>query len=371
MSAETGGQGVLFADGDGPRAPAAEVEIREAIPEDTPAIAGLIARCPEAGAVTFGFRLVGGLDGLRGRFETRRLHLARSLGRVVGMVASDVGPVLVSGRRVVGARLSFLRTDPAQQRRGIARALLQRAEQDARSLDGARVFWGHVMDGNRASHATLARAGYLRGPSGQFKFLDPRRCGAPTPGLRLRRARDADLPWLVAALEARHARHDFWRSFTVDEYRKALGRWVASGGDPRLWIAEGAEERPLAAALAYGNGHALANVVEKARPLLRLASALARLPIVLGQPLRIATVADVVADPAAPAGAATAVLRQAVRDQRGVADFVVVIRHANDSGDPAYRALYGVSSPVDVVYKAGSIAKAGLAAGRPAYIDPW
>ncbi len=344
----------------------AGLQIRLATRGDDEAIANLIARCPEAAAVTFSYRLSGPVHALLGRFPTTSIHLACDPGGLVaGMVLSDVTPVIVSGTLTRGARVSFLRTDPAFQRRGIASALLRQAESDARALGGAQVFWAHIMDGNRASHATFARAGYRRGASGSFKFVEPKRCASPAPGSRIRIARADDLPWLVSVLNNRYGRYDFWRPFDVTEYREGLERWAASGGTPRLWILAADDDRPLAAALAHSNGHALVSSVAKVSPWLRLVNTVVRLPIVLGMPLRTTTVADLVADPAAPKGAAVAIARHAIREQRDAADFVVLVRHADEPCAEGWQSARGISSAVDVVFK-GTVSTA-----RPAYIEPW
>lgn len=193
--------------------------IREALPEDVPALVELERLSPEEGQVALRIEIRADNLDLFARYPGAKGYLALDGGNseIVGTVFASSAPTQLNGRLVPATYLFGLRVHPAHRRRGVASALIAHACERAWMETGVRAVWAAVVDGNTASLRTFDRAGFHRLRDMRVKILPPL-----LPQLRIpsraatRPASRADLPALAEALNRLHAGHNFWRPKSAD-----------------------------------------------------------------------------------------------------------------------------------------------------------
>jgi ribosomal protein S18 acetylase RimI-like enzyme len=194
--------------------------IRDVELGDEPALGALERAAPDSGAFVVQLDLRIGYLELVARYPNVHGYVAVApvSGRAVGMLFSSVAPIQWNGSVVPGVYLFSLRVHPSARRQGVATALIERAWARARADDGAEVAWAGVMDGNRASARTFARAGFAGLSDVAIRMLvpAPRFLHANRSAHIARAATPADLPALAEALNRAHAAHNLWRPVTVE-----------------------------------------------------------------------------------------------------------------------------------------------------------
>ena len=252
--------------------PAGPFDVRPAEPADGPSLARLEWLAPDAGSVGLRMRLRRGYLATVDRYPNTRSFVAVDRrGSLVGTISSSVGPTRCAGRVVSGVYLFSLRVDPAVRHRGIGKALVQHAWEEARGRAEVEIGWAGVMGGNLASARTFASSGFSRERDLPISIVPRLAVGWAGPfhaqrGTVVRHARAGDLDQFIAALATRHARHQFYRPLDVDTLRHEL---AATGGSiDDLWLALGPDGEIRAAGL----------VVDLARPADVRIAGLRRLP---------------------------------------------------------------------------------------------
>ncbi|MBI2953408.1 MAG: GNAT family N-acetyltransferase [Chloroflexi bacterium] len=247
--------------------------IREARPEDAPALIELERLCPEMGRAAVRIDLRVDHFGLASRYPGSRgyVALADDGSAIIGTVFSSVAPTQLNGRLLPAAYLFSLRVHPSYRRRGVASTLIAHACERALVEVGALTAWAAIVEGNDASLQTAERSGFVRirdlrakillgglacpdtlsilGRIGACPDTLPiiRRIGA-WPHLATRPASLSDLPALADASNRFHARHNFWRPKTSQRLQTELETLRRSPRD--IEVALTTEGTALAAASA-------------------------------------------------------------------------------------------------------------------------
>ncbi len=215
--------------------------IREAHPDDAPALVELERLSPEVGRITFridvqanGWQILARFPGARGY-----VVLDEGTSAIIGMIFSSSGPTQLNGRLVPAVYLFGLRVHPGHRRRGVASALIAHACERAWAETGARTAWAAIIEGNTASLRTVHRASFVRLRDLRAKVLLPG-FGWPVwrPHVATRSASAADLPALAEALNRFYAGHNFWRPRTAQDLQAELDALRHAAPDCELALAE-------------------------------------------------------------------------------------------------------------------------------------
>ena len=209
--------------------------IRRVEPADGPALAALERACPDSGALIVGVAPTIDYLLLVARYPDVRGFVATAPGvpGLAGMVFTSLAPTRVRGATLLGAYVFSLRVHPLARRRGVGAALVSHAVAAATRDDGAEVAWAGILEGNEASRRTFARAGFDATRQLGVRVVPAwpaLGAFATRPAPAIRHATVADLPGLVEALNARHARHELWRPLTPAGLHHEL---TAAGHDLR------------------------------------------------------------------------------------------------------------------------------------------
>lgn len=338
--------------------------VRAVVPEDDAGLSRLMERCTEDGAITTGFRMKGSIFAMPSRHGMRRMYVAaNAAGDAVGMGFADHVEVQLDGARVPAAYFSTLRTDPDWRRRGVASGILERRIAEAERDHGAVLCWAGILGGNKASHRTLAKAGFRRARGCGLKVIVPSRQAPCPPELaaRVRPARTDDVAWIVDGLTRMYGHLNLWSPWTAETYVAGLGRLAgtragATGGalpanaSVGVWVLTGADDRPLASLLSYGMNDIVEPIIVRVSPFMRLVNALLQLPIRVGAPLRTTVLGDVVTAPGA-AASGIALARHVMRAQAGACDLVVMGDYERSGTRAVLKGLKGLPTRLDVVVR--------------------
>lgn len=215
--------------------------LREARPEDAPALVELERLSPEVGRITFRIDLQPNDWQILARFPGARGHVALDEGTsaIIGMIFASSAPTQLNGKLVPAVYIFGLRVHPGHRRRGVASALIAHACERARAETGARTAWAAIVEGNTASLRTFHRAGFLRLRDLRAKVLLPG-LGWPArrPLVATRPAIAADLPALAEVLNRFCAGHNFWRPKTAAGLRAEFDALRHAAPDCQLALAE-------------------------------------------------------------------------------------------------------------------------------------
>ncbi len=345
--------------------------VRDTIPEDEDGLNRLMELCPEQGAVTLSFSMLGSVFQLNSRFGQRRRYTAMTDdGEIVGMGFSDLLDVHIDGGRRRGAYFSGLRTHPAWRRKGVASSILEYRQFDARQNFGAEVFWAGIMGGNQPSFRTLHKSGFQTANRATLKMVFPHKQPPWRADPAMRPATNEDISWLVTQANTQYGHLNFWCLYNVGEYLGGLHRLAtnvrccqaavqnneqpssppAATDAATVWILADQRDRPRAAMMVYNLNDIIVPTISRVHPALRALSLLLRLPMKTGAPLRTALITDVVARH----GETTAVqqlARGVAQHYRNKNELLVLFRYPGTPSTDACRALKGMSTKLDLLCK--------------------
>ncbi|MGI9590623.1 MAG: GNAT family N-acetyltransferase, partial [Myxococcota bacterium] len=265
-----------------------------ASPADGPALADLIARSPDAGAVAFTSRFAAEpLAALRALATSLEGAVASLDGAPAGLVLGDFSEVQWAGERRPAVYVSNLRVTPELRRRGVARALARFGLDlvDER-LGPEAVVYSALMGGNVLSAELVEQLGFRATGPVQGALVPGRRTPPRAPGgLSVRLAHASDFPLFAAGANAFYAEHDLWSPLSEASLADFAAREVAGVRPNQLYVVERAGE--LLAGLSVSDRTQLVRMVvtRAALPVRLLGRALGILPA--GGDLRALTIRHV------------------------------------------------------------------------------
>jgi ribosomal protein S18 acetylase RimI-like enzyme len=246
------------------------VQVRLAREGDGAALADLMARSPDAGAVGFTYRFSADLLAVMRALATRLEGAVATRGETpAGMVLGDFVAVQWSGAGRPGVYVSNLRVRPDQRRAGVARELARFGlDHVAGRLGSDAVVYAAVLEGNVS--AVLARRLGFQATAPVRGALVPVRRTAPRPSreLRVRQAAAPDWPGVAAAMNAFYAEHDLWSPASAASLADFTAREVGGMRPNRLYLVERGGE-PVAGLSVADRTPLVQMVVSRAPPLLR------------------------------------------------------------------------------------------------------
>lgn len=247
-------------------------EIRLVAPGDSGALADLMARSPDAGAVAFTYRFSTDLLTVMQALAT---HLEGAVatvdGAVAGMILGDFADVQWSGSRRPGVYVSNLRVHPDQRRRGIARALARWGlDYVAERLGPDAVAYSAVLEGN-ASAALVGQLGFQATSPIRGALVPMRRAGPRLPrDLEVRPASAAERAVVAEGMNAFHAEHNLWSPVSAESLAAFEAREVDGVRFNAIWVA--VRDGEVVAGLSVADRAPLVRmVVTRASPFVRAA----------------------------------------------------------------------------------------------------
>jgi len=133
-------------------------------------------------------------------------YIAEVDGKIVGVVFSSIDELCVNGEPRTCDYVSSLRVHPEYRRRGIGRALIDRAVEKGRE-EGADVFWAVIMGKNLASSRTFEKCGFGRVGGHGFRVIISKRRRFSDASLR--EATEEDFDDMATLFSSFYEGHNF------------------------------------------------------------------------------------------------------------------------------------------------------------------
>ena len=325
------------------------VRIRSVVPADDPALAALELMAPDAGAISLRLRMWDGYLALAGRYPNARGYVAvDARGAIVGMIFSSTAPTRCGERTVSGVYLFSLRVHPSVRRRGVGRALVNNAWDDAVRDAGARVGWAAILHGNDASHRTFSSAGFRPTRDLVVRVVPQMSAWLPIPkrmpsGLVIRRGNPHDFSPLATALNAAYARHQLWRPLDGEGLRRMLRS--AGQTHDNVWLAVDRSGTICAAVTVFDVGR-VADVRVRGLPGIPRPLEAALTPLLSRVSIRPLLVRHALLGEGTPH-----LMQRLLKAYGGPTTALTIVNDPQDRAWKAVRALPGITSALSIVVR--------------------